>query len=442
MWILTVRSSSSNPIEYKLKPGRNILGRKPDNDIVIDDVSASRVHAEIYCQSDLAVIHDLNSTNGTFVNRERLNKPIVLQTDDQIRIGHHVATIIYQEQRDPSKLINALSGTRTLTRELLAEAVDKNAVLLYEVAGQLAKILNLETALDEITKLMRVAVGSENCGVILAKDFGQMEKLGLPSEVGRQAIEQRSVVIISDLAAQAGISSNIQASTKDIHSILCVPVIIDEEIAALMFMYDTNPNARPFDQHDIQLAVAISYQATLAIDRANLIEKAQLLEKWAITDSLTNLHNRRHILYLASLEIQRAQRYKHSFSMLMLDVDEFKQINDTFGHIVGDQVLVEVAECLKKELRSTDLIGRYGGDEFVILLVETELNEAIGIAERTRQRIAERTVGTDRGPMNITVSIGIADVSEKNPDLAAIFKLADDALYLAKKKGKNRVEIL
>ena len=107
-----------------------------------------------------------------------------------------------------------------------------------------------------------------------------------------------------------------------------------------------------------------------------------MLEERAITDSLTGLHNRRHLLELCDLEFQRARRYQHPLSIVMTDVDRFKQVNDTYGHDIGDLVLKTVARSCREQLRNIDLIGRYGGDEFVILLIEFNLDAARGVAER------------------------------------------------------------
>ena len=201
MWILTVRSPDNEPLEYVLRPGKNTLGRKPDNDIVVADDSASREHAEIYCQGDQIVITDLESTNGTYVNRERIVKPHVLQPGDQIRIGQHVVDLSDRNGKSRPDLVKSISGTRPLTRELLLESVDQHAILLYDVASRLTTVLDLETALKEISKMMRVALGAERCDVILADHFKQLDKLGFPVAIAQQAIDQRSVVIVPDLVA-------------------------------------------------------------------------------------------------------------------------------------------------------------------------------------------------------------------------------------------------
>lgn len=155
MWILTIRSPSQRPVVYKLKPGKNTLGRQPDNDVVISDELASRRHAEIYCEDDQLVIYDLQSTNGTFVNRERLVMPLILRNGDQIRIGQQVSSVTLRNKKSSSDLVSALAKTRPLTCDLLLASVDQHAVLLYEISSRLNTILDLRTAIQEVSKLMR-----------------------------------------------------------------------------------------------------------------------------------------------------------------------------------------------------------------------------------------------------------------------------------------------
>ncbi len=440
MWFLTIRSPASAPVEYEVKPGINTLGRKPDNQIIIFDESASRLHAEIYCENDQTTIYDLESTNGTFVNRERITKPHVLQMGDQIRIGQHVIIVDFQEKGAPSDPVTMLPGTRPLTRDLLLESIDQNAVFLDAIASRLTMIFDLEAALLEIEKLARLAVGADKCGVILADRFDQLEELEVPSAIARQAIEQRSVVIIPNLKPQSDQlkGNNVQPL---IRSVLCVPVIIEQDVAAFIYAYKTTPTVKPFDQHDVQLTVAISHQAALTIQRAKLLEESRMLQQIAFTDSLTGVHNRRQILHLAALEFQRAQRFQHPLTLLVLDLDGLKQINDTYGHLVGDKALQVIAETSASQLREIDSIGRFGGDEFVILLVETDLKGGRAVAERICQSIADISINTQLAPLNITTSIGIAAISEKSSNLTSLFNQADKALIRAKKSGKNQVAV-
>ncbi len=276
MWIVTIRSPLGEPAEYVLKPGKSTIGRKTDNDVPIPDESASRVHAElIYDQkANTVVVRDLNSTNGTFVNRERITQPRTLTPDDQIRIGQHIITLTKQDTAPKLGGQDSLSGTQPLTRDLLLESLDQHAVLLYEVAGRLNTIIDLETALREVSNLLRVALGADKCEVILSEKFGQLSELGFPTTIARLAIDQRSAVVIPDLsAAQQDSGLGKSALLLRIRSVMCTPILSGEEIAGLIYVYKTRPLARPFDQRDLQLAVAISHQAALTIQRTRLLRR-------------------------------------------------------------------------------------------------------------------------------------------------------------------------
>ena len=137
--------------------------------------------------------------------------------------------------------------------------------------------------------------------------------------------------------------------------------------------------------------------------------------------------------------MQRARRLKHPLATLMVDVDNFKQVNDTYGHAAGDEVLRAVAARTRSHLRDIDLLGRYGGDEFVVFLVETELEAARRVGERICQGVAAMPVVIDQGPLNVTISVGVARLAEEGPNVAALVNDADVALYAAKKAGKNQV---
>lgn len=163
------------------------------------------------------------------------------------------------------------------------------------------------------------------------------------------------------------------------------------------------------------------------------------LRKLATTDSLTGIANRRRFLSKAPKEVTRSQRYGRDLSVLMLDVDHFKTINDRYGHAVGDQVLCRLVEVCNDELREHDVIGRLGGEEFAILLPETVLETARAVAERLRENIEATTV--DGQSFHFTVSFGVAQVKGSEETAEEVIRRADEALYRAKQKGRNRVEV-
>ena len=168
-----------------------------------------------------------------------------------------------------------------------------------------------------------------------------------------------------------------------------------------------------------------------------LQEKLELL---ATTDSLTGIFNRRHFIERSEKEISRAQRSRIPLSIAMIDIDHFKRINDTHGHTAGDLVIKELVSICKEALRPYDLLGRLGGEEFAVTMIECDLQKAFTVSERLRERIANHVVKTDGKDIGIKISVGVAELSRDMESFESIMKRADQALYLAKNLGRNRVE--
>lgn len=190
---------------------------------------------------------------------------------------------------------------------------------------------------------------------------------------------------------------------------------------------------------------------TLDIAHHALERSFEREQQLARTDALTGVHNRRFLFELAEREFNIASRYRPPFSMILFDVDYFKRINDTFGHAMGDQALKNIAHVVCAEIRSADMIGRYGGDEFVILMPGTSAQEALPLAERIHTSVAAMRMDTDKGPLTVTISIGIAQTIHDDtsgpgqvpqPDTVEnLFLRADQALYTAKQAGRNHTVI-
>jgi adenylate cyclase len=274
MWTVLVRVPQQEPVEYNLKPGQNRVGRNLENEIPILDLSASRLHAAINFDagSNKVSLLDLGSTNGTYVNRERVTAVRRLQHNDTIRIG---GSTLELTELETGEIPKDATGTHRYTRELVLESLDQQAVLLYEVARKLNTVLDIDSALREVSTLMKQAMGADRCELILAEDFGRLPELQFPTTIAEAAIRQRSAVVVRDLGSdQLGKRSGSSMLLR-IQSVLCVPVMTGEEVLGLVYMYKTAGNARSFTQKDLQLAVAISHQAALTIQRMHLIEKVQ-----------------------------------------------------------------------------------------------------------------------------------------------------------------------
>jgi len=166
-----------------------------------------------------------------------------------------------------------------------------------------------------------------------------------------------------------------------------------------------------------------------------LEKEKKLLEKMAITDDLTQIFNRGHILSRLNDEIKRSERHHGNLSVVMIDIDRFKLINDIYGHQTGDKVLKQIADTLKKSLRETDMLGRYGGEEFLAVLPETDLNNAFYAAERMRKKICE--LQWKEADLHVTISCGIAEFKIKEKDFE-LLRRADNLLYKAKAEGRDK----
>lgn len=171
-------------------------------------------------------------------------------------------------------------------------------------------------------------------------------------------------------------------------------------------------------------------------------KEKKLLYETSIRDELTKLYNRRHLEKELEIEVSRTNRYERDLSLLMTDIDHFKKFNDTYGHRVGDEVLSGVAEVIAKKIRTIDSAYRYGGEEFTVLMPETELSGALIVAEKVRKAVEEKKFHLDNGQeIRVTISIGAGEYKH-GQDLDSFFKRTDQALYKAKSLGRNQVAIL
>jgi diguanylate cyclase (GGDEF)-like protein len=248
------------------------------------------------------------------------------------------------------------------------------------------------------------------------------------------AIQTGEPVIIPHYPSWIGRSQQFHADNWN--CVMAAPLQASEQIVGAIAV-GKNPDEEAFSDSDVHLFTLFAHQAALAIRNTQLFEQAQ---HRAQIDSLTELYSRRHFFELGEEEIYRARRYRHPLSAIMLDIDHFKTVNDTYGHAVGDQVLVALAMIMRSELREVDIIGRIGGEEFVILLPETRLEGAKKVAERIRLSI-KNSLGNQMKnvAINLTVSMGVSELDEESRQLDPLLAQADRALYDAKQTGRDRV---
>ena len=272
MWSITIRSPGGEPRQYQIHSGSNSIGRMAGNDIVILDPSASRYHARIdyLMDNDTIVLFDLDSTNGTFMNRIRLTESRQLKHNDVIRIGLHTLEITKLGETPLPEKVDRPQRTHQLTRELVLESIDQHGVLLAEVSSRLNTILDLDTALQTVSSLMKTAMGADRCEVILQEKFDQLSQLGFARSIAQQAIHSRSAVTVQNAQSNSPSQS---AALLNIHAAMCVPILSGDDMLGLIYIFKNRPQARPFSQRDLQLAIAIGNQAALTIQRMRLLER-------------------------------------------------------------------------------------------------------------------------------------------------------------------------
>ncbi len=233
-----------------------------------------------------------------------------------------------------------------------------------------------------------------------------------------------------------------------VRSNLSVPIKIKGTVTGFLCLNSAYPNF--FTLQDADRLMIFADQAGLAIANARLYEGVNDL---ATTDSLTGLYNRYGLIQLGEHEIERALRFMRPLAIILLDLDHFKAINDTYGHPVGDRVLVELAKVCREQLRKVDILTRYGGEEFIFILPETDLDLAVQVAEHLRQKVEEMSIParrnyanqTDTAPgegIKITASLGVVEMTPDISSLAELIERVDLAMYDAKHTGRNRVAIV
>ncbi len=252
----------------------------------------------------------------------------------------------------------------------------------------------------------------------------------LPFDLPSDCQSIMNYAVISKIAVKTSFSD---IKSRESFHVLAVPLIRDNLTIGIVILVN---KTKQFCETDLINLNLFASQAALAINNTRLYEKAILQ---AQTDSLTGLYNHRHFFELAKKEISRAQRYKHSLTVVMVDIDHFKCINDTFGHPAGDHVLVAIANVCRKLFRNIDIVGRYGGEEFSILLPETPVETATEVAERFRYTIEKTVISYHRRHFSVTVSLGLAALRNDCTSITRLIERADTALYHAKAQGRNRV---
>ncbi len=419
-----------------------------------------------------------SSSNQSFLNKSLLNNLISLDSPQQSFIlppfmNEQFGTVTISIALPILSYENFILGQLVLTYDLesikpkLEDPVksSRGEILILDAGGRL--LLGNHRTIDQTEQLNASTYQSlvSNPGELLQfQDFSDKQIIGLAQTVGilpvtiiagreykdvyAAKIAQRnlfltlvcvSIFIVTAIAIYLGrsivmpLQRLINATDQIVKGNLDVPlttVTQKDELGKLAQMF--NHMTEKLRQHQAEILTA----------NEELKLKNQLLEKLCVTDSLTGLYNRSKLDHIISNEISRSHRNKRPFTILMIDIDYFKELNDTLGHIAGDEVLATVSQVLTQSIRSIDFAARYGGDEFVIVLTETTSAEATITAERIRNQISEIFCSVIKKSINVTLSIGIAQSESTDISPTDLITRADSALYIAKKAGRDQARVV
>jgi two-component system cell cycle response regulator len=339
--------------------------------------------------------------------------------------------------------------SRAAIVDILHEVTDslKPDEIYHILARRIARVLQISKC-----SLVLAKPGDEMGIVVAAYENPMLRNLQI--DLSRYPEIQRALalgrpVLVEDVASDPLYADERQRWQRDgitvqTHSAAALPFSMKDQQVGV-FLLRTSDGDPALTRADSQFAETVIRTAVAAIEKAYDFETAvsdkKRLEKLAATDALTGCLNRRALAEALTQELDRARRYSLAITILLADIDRFKLVNDTRGHVAGDGVLRQVGEILRREARSVDIVARYGGEEFVIVMPETALQGAVIFAERLRRRMMQHDFA-DPGedPLHLTVSIGLASFpDERVPGPDAFVALADQALYRAKNEGRNLV---
>jgi diguanylate cyclase (GGDEF)-like protein len=362
------------------------------------------------------------------------------------------------QQKSAQELAAELQALQT-EHSGLAEAHEKlkeRVIELYTLY-KVSRTLSMSIQLNELFDLAMSVIGeslnvNQYCLMLLDEESRQLmihAHHGMPEKVIAQGsvvkdagvvarvVREKAPVLIRDMKKEQAFIY-FPDSGIDHGSYLGVPLIAkDLKVIGVLSAHKTEIDG--FSETEKRLFEAVAEHLAIAIDNALTFQKTRELMQ---RDDLTNLYNRRYFFERLEREVYRARRYGRTLSLLMVDIDHFKNFNDTYGHLRGDSALARIARLLETNLRKADLVARYGGEEFLALLPETSKDDAAKVGDKLRSETAKLDFNDDAphlGPAQLTITVGVASMPTDTDDALVLLDFADKALYFGKARGRNQV---
>jgi two-component system cell cycle response regulator len=346
------------------------------------------------------------------------------------------------------------------TKGYYAELEHRDLLLLLELSERLTVSRNPMQILHLIVEKMSDAVEVARCSIVsvgkggdlVVKASSDLEKnTELKLEMARypeisQALKTRRAVVVDDIKNDPLMESVRQyVANLDFNSIIVIPIIKKESVIGTFFLRTASRLKGGVSERVVNLCHLVANISAHALENAMLFESMktarEFLEEMAIRDGLTSLYSHRHFYDRLDVEFSRAVRHHEPLSLIFFDIDDFKRINDSYGHLLGDEVLRQIGRCIKQVVRESDIPARYGGEEFAVLLPNTESGGAREMARRLGATIREQR-HESLPEVTVTVSMGVSTFSSGNlTTYTQLVQLADAAMYKAKSRGKDQLAV-
>ena len=358
-------------------------------------------------------------------------------------------------------LLSVIKASQAISGEISMEKLPQTMIgLVLENAGaQTGYLLLAQESPSSLEQTWTIeaesSVANELVNELSSAPLNMDSDPRFPVSLLKFVLRSKESVVLKDASESKEFGKDCYISAHKPKSILCAPIVRNGKVTGLVYL-ENNSTAGAFTQDHLNTVMLLASQTAISLENAALYANLEArvairtqelneantkLTLLATTDALSGAFNRRHFLEMATEEIQRAKRYSRPLIVMMIDIDFFKKVNDTYGHAAGDSAIKQVASICQNSLREQDLFGRLGGEEFAVLLPETKIEDGMLLAQRIRSTVESRVIEQDPHRFSVTLSIGVSGLSESNSTIDLLLQLADEALYTAKKTGRNRVEL-